>query len=77
MRHWHRPPYPTPRHRVPPGRVAELLQQGLLVRDLECTRAGRVLFGGLGFDAAPGDVVQVRGANGSGKSNSIYDLTGL
>jgi heme exporter protein A len=57
--------------------VAELLQQGLSVRDLECTRAGRVVFGGLGLDAAPGDVVQVRGANGSGKSSLLRLLCGL
>jgi heme exporter protein A len=77
MRHWLRPLRPAPRHQVRPGRVAELLQQGLSVRDLECMRAGRVVFGGLGFEAAPGDVVQVRGANGSGKSSLLRLLCGL
>lgn len=55
----------------------ELLPGGLAVRGLECTRAGRVVFAGLSFDAAAGDVVQVRGANGSGKSSLLRLLAGL
>lgn len=35
------------------------------------------MFAGLTFDAAPGDVVQVRGSNGSGKSSLLRLLCGL
>ncbi|MEJ8845908.1 cytochrome c biogenesis heme-transporting ATPase CcmA [Variovorax rhizosphaerae] len=57
--------------------MAEVLGNGLSVRDLECTRAGRRVFSGVSFDVAPGDVVQVRGANGSGKSSLLRLLCGL
>ena len=50
---------------------------GLSVRDLECRRAGRKVFSGLSFDVRPGDVMQVRGANGSGKSSLLRLLCGL
>jgi heme exporter protein A len=53
------------------------MRSGLAVRDLECTRGGRVVFDGLNFDAAPGQVVQLRGANGSGKSSLLRLLCGL
>ena len=50
---------------------------GLSVRDLECRRAGRKVFSGLSFEVRPGDVVQVRGANGSGKTSLLRLLCGL
>ena len=50
---------------------------GLSVRGLECRRAGRKVFSGLSFEVRPGDVVQVRGANGSGKSSLLRLLCGL
>ena len=50
---------------------------GLAVRGLACARGGRLLFSGLGFEAGPGDVLQVRGANGSGKSSLLAMLCGL
>jgi len=57
--------------------VAEVLAQGLSVRGLACARNGRVIFRALSFDAAPRDVVQVHGANGSGKSSLLRLLCGL
>jgi len=53
------------------------LAQGLSARALACTRAGRPVFSGLSFNAAPGDVLQVRGANGAGKSSLLRLLCGL
>ena len=49
----------------------------LSVRDLACTRAGRLVFSGLTFSAQAGQVVQVHGANGSGKSSLLRLLCGL
>lgn len=49
----------------------------LAARGLACARGGRVLFRGLDLDAGPGDVVQVRGRNGSGKSSLLAVLCGL
>ena len=57
--------------------MAEVLQQMLSVRDLACTRAGRLVFLGLTFSAQAGQLVQVRGANGSGKSSLLRLLCGL
>lgn len=57
--------------------MADVLAQGLRVRGLECTRAGKRIFGGLDLDASPGEVLQVRGANGSGKSSLLRMLCGL
>lgn len=45
--------------------------------DLACRRGDRVLFRGLGLELAPGDALQVTGANGTGKSSLIRILAGL
>ena len=47
------------------------------MRDLACTRGGRRVFSGLSFELASGGVLQVRGANGSGKSSLLRLLCGL
>ena len=57
--------------------VAEGGGAGLAARQLRCTRGARVVFAGLSFSARPGDVVQVRGSNGSGKSSLLRLLCGL
>ncbi|MDM0076205.1 cytochrome c biogenesis heme-transporting ATPase CcmA [Variovorax sp. J2P1-59] len=57
--------------------MAEVLHDGLCVRELACARGGRRVFAGVSFDAAPGDVIQIRGSNGSGKSSLLRLLCGL
>ena len=52
----------------------ELLLQ---VNNLECTRDDRLLFSGLNFAVSNGDVLQIEGANGSGKTSLLRILCGL
>jgi heme exporter protein A len=47
------------------------------VQDLEARRGRRVLFCGLGLQAAPGRLVRVSGANGAGKTTLLRMLVGL
>jgi heme exporter protein A len=49
----------------------------LAVQDLEARRGRRVLFSGLGFAAAPGQLLRVTGANGAGKTTLLRMLVGL
>lgn len=49
----------------------------IAVRNLACRRGDRVLFSGLTLEARPGDVVQVAGRNGAGKSSLLRILAGL
>ena len=49
----------------------------LRFRDVSLRRGGRLLFEGLSFDLQPGDALQVRGRNGSGKSSLIRLAAGL
>ena len=49
----------------------------LSATDLACRRGERVLFRGLSLELAPGQAVQVAGANGIGKSSLIRILAGL
>ncbi len=49
----------------------------LTALDLACRRGERVLFRELSFALAPGDALQVTGANGVGKSSLIRILAGL
>ena len=39
--------------------------------DLECVRGGRRLFSSLDFSLGPGGLVQLTGANGSGKTSAL------
>ncbi len=49
----------------------------LEARDLECIRDDRVLFSGLSFAVRPGEVLQVEGPNGSGKTSLLRIVCGL
>jgi heme exporter protein A len=49
----------------------------LEARDLEATRGDAVLFSGLNFSVAPGALLHVTGANGSGKTSLLRALCGL
>lgn len=49
----------------------------LRVESLSLSRGGRVLFEGLSFAAAPGSYVEVRGANGAGKTSLLRAIAGL
>lgn len=49
----------------------------LTVQDLEARRGRRVLFSGLGFSAAPGQLLRVTGPNGAGKTTLLRMLVGL
>jgi heme exporter protein A len=45
--------------------------------DLACRRGDRVLFAGLSFTLAPGEALQITGANGIGKSSLLRLIAGL
>src|SRR5688500_12835483 len=49
----------------------------LEARELEATRGDAVLFSGLVFSLAPGALLHVTGANGSGKTSLLRALCGL
>ena len=45
--------------------------------DLGCTRGDRRLFAGLNFSLERGELIELRGANGSGKTSLLRILCGL
>ena len=45
--------------------------------NLGCTRGDRRLFKGLNFSVKPGELIELRGANGSGKTSLLRILSGL
>lgn len=47
------------------------------VEALALRRGARVLFEGLSFRAGPGDFIELRGANGSGKTSLLRAIAGL
>jgi heme exporter protein A len=53
------------------------MQARLLATNIACLRGERLLFRKLGLDLGPGDLLQVRGPNGIGKSSLLRILAGL
>ena len=49
----------------------------LSVAGLACVRGGRIVFGGLNFEGAGGDAIELRGPNGAGKTSLLRLLAGL
>ncbi len=49
----------------------------LSAHGLRCRRGGRRVFAGLSFELHPGEVLELRGANGSGKTSLLRLLAGL
>ena len=49
----------------------------LKVVDLRCERDDRILFSNLDFQLSPGQVLQIEGANGTGKTTLLRILAGL
>lgn len=49
----------------------------LAVADLECIRGDNLLFTDLNFQLRPGQLLQIEGANGSGKTSLLRILAGL
>lgn len=49
----------------------------LEVINLACTRGGRTLFGNMNLSVPPGTLLQVQGANGSGKTSLLRTICGL
>ncbi len=49
----------------------------LQVRDMACRRGPALLFSGLGFEVAGGELLCVRGPNGCGKTTLLRCVTGL
>jgi heme exporter protein A len=49
----------------------------LAVEALHCRRGGRTVFANLSFELSPGEGLELRGANGSGKTSLLRILAGL
>ncbi|MEM7739417.1 MAG: heme ABC exporter ATP-binding protein CcmA [Pseudomonadota bacterium] len=67
----------APRRRTSASTVAMAFEMSLECRDLTVRRAGRDVLAGAGFALTPGQVLMVRGANGSGKTSLLRALAGL
>jgi heme exporter protein A len=57
--------------------MSENTESLLTTENLECTRDDRLLFSGLGFRLDRGEVLQIEGPNGSGKTSLLRILSGL
>ncbi len=57
--------------------MSETTPSLLAAEDLECTRDDRLLFNGLSFSLGSGEVLQIEGPNGSGKTSLLRILSGL
>lgn len=54
-----------------------MIKAHVAVHDLACRRGDRILFRGLSFDLSAGQILQVIGANGVGKSSLLRLIGGL
>jgi heme exporter protein A len=57
--------------------MSETINSLLSTVDLQCTRDDRLLLNGLGFELPAGEVLQIEGPNGSGKTSLLRILCGL
>ncbi|SNB61729.1 heme exporter protein A [Arboricoccus pini] len=58
--------------------MPDRFEQGrLAIADLACSRGGRLLFEGLDLRLDAGDLLLVRGPNGSGKTSLLHLLAGM
>jgi len=60
-----------------PAVATTLTQNCFEALDLHCVRHDRTLFAGLSFTLLPGQILQVEGPNGSGKTSLLRMLCGL
>lgn len=49
----------------------------LWLKEVGCTRGGRLLFGGVNVELRPGQLLRVQGPNGAGKTSLLRMLSGL
>jgi len=49
----------------------------LIAKDISCERGGRLIFEGLSFTLEAGELLELRGANGAGKSSLLRLIAGL
>jgi len=63
--------------RLPAGSTAGAAATTLCARGLAFSRGGRRVFEGIGFELKAGQMLQVLGANGSGKTSLLRVLGGL
>ena len=67
----------NPFHNKPILTVSPNTTRGLVVQHLQCIRDDRVLFDNLNFNLSEGQLLQIEGHNGSGKTSLLRILCGL
>jgi heme exporter protein A len=67
----------TVKDALAPAAIPTVVPALLAARDVACRRGGRLLAEGLDLELAAGDLLLIRGANGSGKSSLLRLLAGL